>query len=175
MEKKFEICSRYTEETFAEFAEFHCKQIQGVAYLRYLGWFMIWASIWFYYTSPTMDFVDFLLNPGLWLSLLFIFMSYWIPGNTAKQLYKKYKAGNGLENTITFYEDRVVFRTQAAEASYFYKQLYKCYETEKYFYVYVKRSMAQVIGKADFVCGSPDDLRAFFQQRTDVKLVRKRF
>lgn len=173
MEQPIIVKNHYTLQTFTDFANFHCKKIQGIGYFRYLGFLMIVATMWFFINSPTLNLFNLVFNPGIILSLLFIGMSYWIPGNTAKQLYRKCKENDGLTNTITFDNLKVVFTSINVETVYFYKQLYKCYETEKYFYVYVRRSTAQIICKAD--CNNDDVLilRKFLQHEPNIKFIDK--
>lgn len=171
MEKKFEVQNAYTKRTFQDFAQFHCKRIQGVIYLKYLGFLILAYTAYACVKEGRFELQSFFLNPSFLFALIFIFMSYKITDNSAKQLYSSCLKNKGLENTVTFLADKVEIATGQMEEFYFYGDLYKCYETEGYFYLYVRRGVAQILDKQKFTLGDPAQFRAFLQDEAGVKFI----
>lgn len=171
MEKRFEVQNSYTERTFKEFAEFHCKRIQGIVYLKYLGLLILLYTVYTYAKEGNFNFISFFLNPSVWFALIFMFMSYKITENSAKQLYAGCVKNQGLKNTVTFLPERVEIVSAQMNESYFYGDLHKCYETDAYFYLYVRKGVAQILEKSKFTLGDPGAFRAFLQQEAKVKCI----
>lgn len=171
MEKRFEVQNIYTERSFREFANFHCKRIQGIGYLKYLGLLILAYTIYAYVKEGNFTLVSFLLNPSIWFALIFMFMPYKITENSARHLYASCVKNQGLENTVTFFPERVEIVSAQISESYFYGDLHKCYETNEYFYLYVRKGVAQILEKSRFTMGDPGAFRAFLQQEAKVKCI----
>lgn len=171
MEKKFEIQNMYTERTFQEFAAFHCKRIQGIIYLKYLGFFILIYTVYSYMKLGSFNLQSFFFNPSFWFALIFIFMPYKITENSAKKLYLSCVKNQGLENTVTFYEKQVKIVSPQMEEAYFYGDVDKCYETDAYFYLYVRKSVAQILEKEKFTLGDLGRFRSFLKDEAKIKCI----
>lgn len=172
MDERFAVQNAYTERSFRDFAEFHCKKIQGIIYLKYLGIAILAYTIFSYAKAGNFDLQGFLFNPSFLLALVFIFMSHKITENSAKHMYASCLKNKGLENTVTFLAEKVRIVSAGMKEEYFYGDLYKCYETDDYFYLYVRKGVAQILEKSRFTLGDPAAFRTFLQAEAKLKLIQ---
>lgn len=175
MERRFEICNSYTQEIMMDFAKFQCKHGKiNISYFKYGGILIICIPLVLYILDPGRDLKELLINPGVFFAVLAIFISYKIPRNTAKKLYKMLEDTRGLRNTVVFYNESLDIETAQAESKYYYEQLHKCYETEKYFYLFVQENMCQIIDKSKFTIGDTTGLKEFLEKEVGLKVIFKK-
>lgn len=174
MERRFEICNNYTRDIMMDFAKFQCKHGKiNLMYFKYGGIFIICAFLVFYSLNPDVELNELLSNPSWVFAIIAILLSYRVPHNAAKKLYKMLEDTRGLRNTVVFYDEWLEIESVQSENKYYYTQLYKCYETSQYFYLFVQENMCQIIDKSKFTIGDAAGLKEFLEKEAGVKVLLK--
>lgn len=118
------------------------------------------------------DFVSASVNYMVALLTLVLFM--WALRKLHKFLYKKNlktdkRFASPVEAEYMFSEDSFSYAIGANQGSMEYKLLYKVYESNDFFYLFVNRMEAYIVGKDGFTSGSPEQFRNFMMSKMGKK------
>lgn len=157
----------YTYEAFKDFYRFSVFQGKYGKIGKYV--LLIFCPVALIFLS--MQLKDFIIL-FLFISFIFIyaFIFYFI---MPKKAYKtQLNVFNG-SNVIIFKSDEIKVTITncgfSANSSIQYFALYKIYETEKYFYLYLNKRAAYVIAKTGINNGTIEELRAFLKKKLGQK------
>lgn len=112
-----------------------------------------------------------------WLMFLSVFMPVFMLSMLlqTRSIYKRQQAVHDAQNTYLFYEDDILVKTvqagQEMQAKIPYEGLQKAVETAEFIYIFIVRSNALIINKAQFVIGTPQDLQTLLQKKLGRKYV----
>ncbi len=102
---------------------------------------------------------DFTLNTFLFLSIpLLIFLTY----NTTKKTVRETLQSPMLINNVNrflFYQDCMENIDNQSRTVVFYNQFINAYETDEYFYLFIEKNRAFIIGKYGFTYNTPEEMR----------------
>ncbi|MCI9178143.1 MAG: YcxB family protein [Clostridia bacterium] len=87
---------------------------------------------------------------------------------TKKELQSK-KIQNNLVNYYFFYENYFKIKNSIGNSKLKYYKLYKVYENENYFYLYLNKDNCLIIEKTGFMIGNADSFRNFIKSKVRFK------
>lgn len=98
------------------------------------------------------------------LAYRFIYPYY----KTGKELHSN-KVQNNLINYFFFYENYFRIKNTIGNSKLKYRDLYRVYENDNYFYLYMDKSNALIIEKSGFVIGTAHSFRTFIKNKVGFK------
>lgn len=82
------------------------------------------------------------------------------------------KVQNNLANTFSFYDKYFIVENRMGNDKIFYFKLYRVFETENYFYLYLNKTTILVLSKTEFLIGTVQDFGKFIKQKMWLKFKR---
>lgn len=79
------------------------------------------------------------------------------------------KVQNNLVNTYSFYEKYFVIKNTMGSDKIFYHKLYRTFETENYFYLYLDKTNILVLDKSGFLLGTTQGFKEFIKHKMWLK------
>lgn len=79
------------------------------------------------------------------------------------------KVQNGLINTYSFYEKYFVVKNKMGNDKISYYKLYRIFETENYFYLYLDKVNILVLDKSEFLLGTVQNFKKFIKHKMWLK------
>lgn len=79
------------------------------------------------------------------------------------------KVQNNLVNTYSFYEKYFVVKNKMGKDKISYYKLYRVFETENYFYLYLDKINILVLDKSGFLLGTTQDFKKFIKRKMWLK------
>lgn len=162
MEKLFENTTTYTPEIYHEFVKFHNKKYNFKYHLYTLA---ILICIIFCMVSQ-------FLNNNIFMGILFVFVMVifllyrvYHPYFLTKKEASSDKVKKQLRNTYSFYDKYMEIKNSNDTIKLKYHKLYKIFETENYFYLYLNKTYSFVLDKNSFSVGSSEDFYKFMKRK----------
>ena len=167
MEKLFENTTTYDSKVYSKFVRFH-NQKYNTKYNLYTLFILILFAFCM---------VSQFLYGNIGLGILFvfslvIFLIYRVfyPYFFVKKEASSDKVQKQMKNTYSFYEKYMTIRNNDTEEKFNYYNLYKVFQTENYFYLYVNKNYSFVLAKDNFTIGTPEDFSRFIKRKTWYKI-----
>lgn len=167
MNPLFKNITTYDSKNYNQFLEFHKKNFSfsynffNIILLIMLLYFIIMNII-----EKAFPFV--LLFVGL---IIFLFLiRIYIPMKRHEKTEAKYN--NNQEDTFTFSFYKYYFTV--SDKTFYYFKLYKTFETEDYFYLYLDDENAVLISKSGFEIGSSEEFSKFIKKKCFFKYHKNR-
>lgn len=162
MELKYKNITKYSKKVYDEFLKFHTKKYFGkyiictgivVAALIYMAIFNAINKKW------TTMYVMIIIG--------IVFIIYRI--YSQKMIVKNENKSNKIKNEevfeFNFYNDYIIIKKEEEQEKITYKGLYKLFETDDYFYLYINRDNAFLLNKKGFEIGEVNKFKEFILKR----------
>lgn len=170
MENKPEILfknkTKNTPESYAEFLNFH----QKTFHLSYLAYTVFWSFM--FLLCIILCFGSNSRTQGVLFTIaLIVFIAYRIlrPRMLVDKELKSDKLTTNNINTFYFYDKTFEAKNERGKFYYKYSLLYKAFETETYFYLYVNKENAFLVSKSAFSLGKAEDFSSFLKKKCGFK------
>ena len=166
MEKLFENKTTYNKDTYIEFLKFHNKTYN----FSYMLYTIIWSAIFtlcMYLAYGTGNILQ-----GIFVTVILIcFVIYRIyrPKFIVNRELKSDKITDNNTNHFIFYDKEIEVKNNNGSFKYRYFKLYKVFETEDFFYLYVNRENAFLVSKKTFSLGTSEDFSRFIKNKCGIK------
>lgn len=162
MKPLFKNTTIYNSENYNQFIEFHGKNFS----FSYNSYNIIMILLLIY--CVVINIIDknliFVLLFSVLLGLLVFFRIYW-PLRTYEKNKDKYAEDNESSFTFSFYK----YYFTLEKKTFYYSKLYKVFETEDYFYLYINDENAILVSKTGFDIGTPEEFSAFIKKKCLLK------
>ena len=162
MELKFKNITRYNKKIYAEFIQFHTQKnlIKNVIYIFII---IIPLTYIFIYNVKinNMNSVYALLV----IIILVILYKVFSQKRIIKREINSSKIKEEKEYEFNFYDEYIIIKNKGREEKMKYKDIYKIWETDKYFYLYVNKTDALILEKLGFAYGTPEEFKKFISTK----------
>lgn len=165
MEKRFEIAYKANPKRFVEFNKIIlAKTKMSLIYIIIGAIFSFVLYPLIELTSTDMESNSVFIVPGM----VFLILGLWFDklGSSKKAVIKNQSKVAKQAGTITFTDETQNFSSEFESSSLKYSAFEALVETENTFFLFVGRNQAVTVGKDEFSFGTPDEFRAFIQEKT---------
>lgn len=166
MEPLFKNVTKYTANNYKEFAEFHSNKysFSHNIYTLIMSILLLYCVILNIKNKDILLILFFLL-----LLILFLVWRLYIPNKRYQKMKENYKNNKVSEFEFSFYKN---YFTINKKTLYYFK-LFKIFETNDYFYLYVDEDNAALVSKTGFKVGSADEFSKFIKKKCLLKYSRQ--
>lgn len=174
MENKPEILfknkTKNTMDSYAEFLNFHHKAFHAsyVAYTVFWSFMFLLCIILCFGSNSRLQGVVFSI-----VLVAFIIYRFLRPKMLVDNELKSDKLTTDNINTFTFYDKTFEAKNEKGRFDYKYSLLYKTFETDTYFYLYVNKENAFLVSKSAFSLGTPESFASFMKKKCGFKFKTK--
>lgn len=167
MEKLFENTTTYTTDVYKEFVEFHNKKynFQYHLYTLFILFLIVFCM------------VSQFLYSNIYLGIFFIFALFafllwriFHPSFFVKKEAKSDKIQKQLKNTYSFYNNYMEIKNNKGLIKLKYYKLYRIFETENYFYLYINKNYSFLLSKDGFTIGNSKEFYNFLRRKLWFKI-----
>ena len=160
--------TKYTKETYAKYLQFHQNKFGN----RYTFTTIVTILLLSFCIITNLQYYNKSLAFILLIVLLF-FCSYrfFHPIKLVKKELKTEKFEREKEFTFKFYEKFFTISDTKNLEKIRYWQLYKIYETEAFFYIYIDKSHAFLLDKSTFTKGNVSEFLKFIKRKIWFKIL----
>ena len=102
--------------------------------------------------------------------IVFCFYRFFYPVKKVEKELKTEKFENEKEFTFTFYEKFFIISDTKSSEKIKYWKLYKVYETDEFFYLYINKDHAFLLDKSTFIRGNTTEFLKFLKKKTWFKI-----
>lgn len=158
----FKNKTKYTEQNYQQFVNFHSKKY-NFSYYTYtiiISLLMVYCCI---LGIIQKDFGITLLFACM--LIVFLILRIYIPNRSYLKTKKDLKSEKNNLFIFNFYQH---YFTIGKSRLYYFK-LHKVFETKDYFYLYVDEENAALVSKSGFEIGTPDDFTNFIKKKCLLK------
>lgn len=162
MEKLFENTTTYNSKIYAEFVKFH-NQKYNLKYNLYTLFMLILIAFCI---------VSQFLHGNIHLGILFVIIMFsflifrvFHPYFFVKKEANSNKVKKQLTNKYSFYDNYMEIKNLTGKVKIKYYKLYKIFETEDYFYLYINKNYSYVLSKSNFSIGTAEDFYKFMKKK----------
>lgn len=167
MDKLFENNTTYTPSVYKDFVEFHNKKynIKYNLYTLFVLVLIVFCMVLqFMYSNVALG-ICFVFFMGA-----FIFWRVFHPYFFVKKEANSDKVKKHLKNTYSFYDKYMTINNSKEKIKLNYYKLYKIFETENYFYLYINKNYSFVLSKNGFSIGNVEDFYRFIRKKIWYKI-----
>lgn len=162
MNKLFENTTTYNSTEYRKFLEFHNKKysFKYNLYTLFILFLLIFCMI--------LQFMNSNINLGcLFLTVAICFLAYRIfrPYFFVKKESNSDKVKKQLTNTYSFYDKYMEIKNRNDFIKLKYYRLYKIFETDDSFYLYMNKDYSFVLSKNGFSIGKQEDFYKFIKKK----------
>lgn len=154
----FKNTTKYNKKNYEEFVQFHNNKYNTSynVYTIIMSILLIYCVI----INIKEKNINFMF---LFLAILIVFLGLriYLPVKRHKRNQKNIANTKIASYTFSFYD---LFFKLDKEILYYFK-LYRVFETEKYFYLYINPNYAMLISKSGFEIGNVEDFRKFIKKK----------
>lgn len=162
MEKLFENTTTYTSDVYAEFVRFH-NQKYNLKYNLYTLFMLV--LIVFCMVSQFL-YGNILLGIAfVFFMIIFLIWRVFHPSFFVKKEANSDKVKKQLKNTYSFYDKYMQIKNTKDNIKLNYYKLYKVFETENYFYLYINKNYSFVLSKDGFSIGNSSEFYKFIKNK----------
>ena len=162
----FKNVTKYSKKTYDEFLQFHAQKFSFRYHLfsiaiSMLILFCILLHIQYHNYGIAIIFCAILTS--------FIIWRYFYPMAEVKDDYQSDKVTKQKVFTFTFYPKRLKVYSNLKYSFVKYRDLYKVFETDTFFYLYLDSRHSLLLDKAGFKKGTPSEFRDFIKKKCPFK------
>ena len=158
MKPLFRNITIYNKKNYDQFVEFHRKKYN----LSYNLYTLIMSLLLLYCIVFNIQQQSFkLLTLFLVLLIVWIVVRVYIPVKRYQKNKTKFSKNQSASFTFDFYK---YYFTIGKKTIYYFK-LYKVFETEEYFYLYINEDFAALVNKKGFKVGNANDFSDFIKKK----------
>lgn len=166
MEPLFKNKTVLSKENYMNLVEFHQKK-NNWKYWSYTGIISILFVIAIAFQIANSDYLRILIISIFFVGfLLYRFINPYY--KTVKEIQSD-KVQKSLINYYFFYEKFFKIKNELGSSKIKYHKLYKVYENEDYFYLYLDKSNALIVKKSGFMIGNADSFEKFIKSKVWIK------
>ena len=162
MKLLFKNKTQYDETTYNEYLKFHKNKFS----IKYIFFTSIIAILLFFCFAMQLKYhyynIAFLF---LIIIITFILWRLFYPTYEVKQEFESKKVSQKYEFTFKFYNKYFTICRNMNYSKVKYSKLYKIYETDTFFYLYIDNRHAFLINKDNFIKGSSEDFSQFMRKK----------
>lgn len=164
----FKNITKYDEDVYTEFLEFHQKVFKVRYWLYTL--FIIGLLLILITFQLKKHNIDIAIGLCAFAAIFFLWR-YLHPISLVSKEFDSDKIQNGEHYTFDFYENILKIRENNKLERYVikYKEFYKVFETNNFFYLYVDKTHSLLIDKSKFIIGSSEDFSEFIKKKCKYK------
>lgn len=164
----FKNITKYDEDIYKEFLEFHQKKF-GLRYSLYT-FFIIGLLLFFLILQIKNHNIDLAIIICFVITG-FLLWRYLHPASEVSKEFNSEKIQEKKEFTFIFYEKNLKICENNKLERYVirYNQLYKIFETENFFYLYIDERHALLISKNCFTVGNSEKFSVFIKKQCKFK------
>ena len=167
MKPLFKNITIYNSKNYQQFVEFHNKKY-SFSYNAYTG---IMTSLLFYCVILNIVQKNLLfMLMFLALLIIFLFFRIYLPIKKYKDTQKQYSKNEESSFTFSFYKYYFTLNNK----TFYYFKLYKVFETEDYFYLYVDEENAALVNKNGFKIGTSEQFTDFIKKKCLLKYSKQK-
>ena len=161
----FKNKTTYSEDVYNEFLEFHRKKFGlkfasfNICIIALILTCIVYLVSYRNYTSAIMFCI---------ILTVFIFLRYFKPALEVSNDYKSEKISNNSTFTFTFYDKYFTVKEKNDIYKSKYRNLYKIFETDNYFYLYIDKNHSFLLDKTGFIVGNSNDFNKFILHKKAV-------
>ena len=166
MKLLFKNKTKYTKEVYKTFLEFHNKKY-GNSYHFYTA---IITLLLFFCFGMNLKFHNFAVTIGIFIAMIaFLYWRFFHPTHEIQKELKKDKIQKEKEFQFRFFEKCIEILDKTYTSKFNYFKIKHIYETNKYFYLYIDKNHAFILGKSNFTIGNIDDFRTFIKHKCPLR------
>ena len=164
----FKNVTKYDKEVYTDFLKFHQK-IFGLRYSLYtafiIGMLLILLAMQIHVHNMNIAIIICFCIAGFFL------WRFLHPVSEVSKEFNSEKIQNEKEFTFIFHEKNFKVRENNKLETYIikYKELYKVFETDNFFYLYIDKTHSLLINKTGFTIGNSEDFSKFIQKKCKYK------
>lgn len=166
MEPLFKNKTTLSKKNYIELVKFHQKK-NNWKYFLYTAFY----AILFVFCIAIQIASKYYL-PAIILFLCFVgFLAYRFiePYYKTKKEFQSEKVQKNLVNFYLFYEKYFKIKNKMGSFKLKYHKIYKAYENENFFYLYINKDYAFILEKSGFITGNENDFRKFIKSKLGFK------
>ena len=162
----FKNKTKYTQEIYKEFLEFHTKRyhlqatIFNVIIIALILFLIVLQVAYKYYSIAILSAIIF---TG------FCLYRYFHPIEEVNKDYHSNKITKEQSFTFSFYNTYFKVFTKREYSVIYYRELYKIFETDTFFYLYLDNRHSLLLDKSGFKKGTPITFRDFIKKKCPFK------
>ena len=166
MDLLFENKTRFSEKAYEKFLEFHSKKFR-LRFNLYNIFVILLLIIGFiinlkYGNYITMSFI-------IVIALIFILWRFVVPIYKISKEMKSNKMMKAKQITCKFYNKLFTVSDKSDSYELHYYNLYRVFETDKFFYLYISHEYAFLLDKKYFTVGTSEDFANFIKSKCTFK------
>lgn len=166
MDLLFKNITTYSKKVYDEFSAFHRKHFS----LRYHAFTVLTVIFIFIFIGILIQSFNYTLIILLSLFLVvFLLWRFFRPIEEARKYDRNNKSVKEFTYTFSFYEKYFKVSNKKEYSIYKYKDIYKIYETKRFFYLYVDRVHSLLIDKSNFKKGTSLEFKQFLIKKCPFK------
>ncbi len=167
MEKLFENTTTYTSDVYKEFVNFHNQKYN----LRYHSYTLFILILIVFCMVLQFNYGNILIG-ALFVFVMIAFLVWRVfhPTFFVKKEAKSDKIQKQMKNTYSFYDKYMTIKNSKNNIKFNYYKLYKVFETENYFYLYINKNYSFVLAKDAFSVGNPNEFYKFMKRKLWYKI-----
>lgn len=162
MEILFKNKTKYTKEIYQKYLQFHQDKF-GMKYKFITILTILLLSFCFIinlkYSNYDTAFIFIIVL------ILFFIYRFFYPIKKVKKELKTEKFEKEKEFTFTFYDKFFIISNEKDSKKIKYWKLYKIYETEEFFYIYIDKTHAFLLDKSSFSKGNTSEFLKFLKKK----------
>lgn len=162
MKVLFKNKTKYTRQMYKEFLEFHQEKYGAT----YIGYTVLCIILFVFCIIVQIQSQNFLLSILTILILIgFVCWRFYNPIKTVKKEIQSEVIENEQEFLFKFYEKKFIIYGRKMKSEMNYWKLYKIFETDDYFYLYIDKTHAFLLSKNGFEYGTPEEFADFMRKK----------
>ena len=147
MKVLFKNTTKFSKDMYTKFLTFHSKTYD-FSYLLYT--FVISLILIFCFVVQISGNNYFLASIFMIILLIFLFYRFFHPLNTVKKEYNSEKITKERNASYLFFEKYYIVNLNKSSKTLYYRNLYRVFETDTFFYLYIDRTHAFIMKKDSF-------------------------
>lgn len=166
MDLLFKNTTKYTKQLYLNFLNFHNINF-GLKYHLFSLFVIIILLIGIIFQLVNMVFI-----PAITLIIFlvgFIIYRYHFSINKVSDELKTKKISNEKEVTFCFYDDHIEVPNENEIIKLKYRQIYRIFEMQDLFYIYINKEVALLVSKNGFTIGNYLDFSDFLKKKCHMK------
>lgn len=164
--------TKYNKEIYENFLNFHNKKF----HFKYTLYTAAIIMLLIFCLSLQVKYHNYTLAIlfGIFLSAFFLWR-FLHPFSTVQKELKSKKIENEKVFNFIFYEDKIKIRDNQNYNVISYYKLYKIFETENFFYLYIDKTHSFVLNKHGFLIGNSNDFSTFIKKKCKLKYHKEQY
>ena len=162
MKLLFKNKTTYSREIYEEFLKFHSKKFS----FKYNCFSLLVSALMLYFIILHVVYKNYETAFVLCAFLTaFILWRYFQPIEEVRNDYNSKEITNETSFTFSFYDKYFKIYTKGNYSILKYKELYKIYETDKFFYLYTDKMHSLLLDKKGFIKGTSLEFKEFIKNK----------